>query len=396
MKLIRNPELRGILGMIVIILAIGAVMAVTTGKLEEWFGISFSPKLVNKIVFVSDRSGTSELYAMDPDGSEVTRLTQKADTLSAPAISASGTYVAYVAMQGSTNQVYSVGAGGGTPRQLTTATGPKKMARYTPDGRRLSYVCSGKVYVASINGESPSTVLPTKVEEHTAMSDPMRGEVPAYHDYAWAPMGEAIVGVTRDRSDSDVIAYVANPESDGLYFALRPRINEILQSAGLTKTLIPEGQKVRVAGIEWAADGETFTITVVSGTNGYLIVFSTAQGQLSVNGFKPFPGQQLSSPGLAPNGRSIVIGVSPAGGKSPGGLLRVDLSDGSAQMIASGEFENPKYSHDGEKVLAVKVDAKSGKRDVVLVDLTDGSLTELTKDGRSFDAVWSPVSEDRK
>jgi hypothetical protein len=115
MSIIKNPEARGILVLILIIAVVAFVMMTTTGKLEQWFGITLfsGPRAFDKIVFVSDRTGTREIWIMNTDGSGQKQLTENARVVSAPAISPMGNRIAFVGSVGNAKQVFSVGTEGG-------------------------------------------------------------------------------------------------------------------------------------------------------------------------------------------------------------------------------------------------------------------------------------------
>ena len=79
MRIIRNPELKGILVILLIALVLGVLLAGMSGKLEQW-GLPWftGARVVDKIIFVSDRSGAKEIYIMNLDGSDQEQLTNGA------------------------------------------------------------------------------------------------------------------------------------------------------------------------------------------------------------------------------------------------------------------------------------------------------------------------------
>ena len=215
MSIIRNPELRGILGLILVILIVGTIMAATTGKLEEWTGISIFPSSIalDKIIFVSNRTGSNELYIMNTDGSHQKPLTSNAHLMSPPAISASGKRITFVGAFDSGNQVWSVTPAGGSPERLTSATGPKALPQYSPDGKSLSFIASGKVYISDLNGDNLDPILPTHDETQAAMAD--RNALPAYSEYAWSPDSKSLAGVMKDQAGNDMLVLSAEARWKG-------------------------------------------------------------------------------------------------------------------------------------------------------------------------------------
>ena len=134
MSIIKNPELKGILVLVLIMAVIGFAMMAMSGKLEQWFGITWfsGPRALDKIVFVSDRNGTPDIYAMNTDGTGQTRLTTNALPQSLPAVSTSGNRIMFVTNAGGSSRLVSIGANGGEPVQVTTASGPKSEPAFQP------------------------------------------------------------------------------------------------------------------------------------------------------------------------------------------------------------------------------------------------------------------------
>lgn len=74
-----------------------------------------------KIAFVSEQDGNSEIYVMNPDGSEQTRLTRSVDTDNQPAWSPDSRRIAYVSGRDGLPQIYVVGSDGSGITRLTTS-----------------------------------------------------------------------------------------------------------------------------------------------------------------------------------------------------------------------------------------------------------------------------------
>ncbi len=394
MKRLLSPEVRGILGLVAVIVGVGTILAASTGKLEQWFGIAIfaGPSAYDKIVFVSDRSGTDDIYLMDPDGSNQTRLTEKAHVYSMPAISPSGRRIVYVGRFQNQDQVFSVSPKGGTPDRLTSATGPKKLPCFSPDGARLSFIVGGKVYTAEPNGDGLEPVLPTEVEIHQAMTDPlMRNQTPAYTDYAWQRNSMGMMGVTKDPGRNDLLVYLSKPDGEPAPIPLRAVVDQLLRDTGMAAKQILPSEFLSVTGLGWAADTDTLAVTASAGKRSFLLVLAIEDGKPRIVGFRPLDGQEASRPGLSPDGTKIALAVKSLDNKAASGMLVLDLNTGSGQIVVGGVFENPVYSPDGEKILATSI-GEGDTRDVVIIDPSDGSVKPLTTDGHSFNAIWTPTA----
>jgi Tol biopolymer transport system component len=372
MRIVRNPELKGIIGLVLVIVLIGGVLVISTGKLEEWFGITIGggPRLFDKIVFVSERGGKAEVYAVNPDGSDRKQLTHGVSAMSAPFVSALGNRVVFVGAFKGGSQVFSVNGGGSGLERLTSATGPKEQPAYTPDGRSLSFISSGTVYLAALNGDNLERVLPTSEEMRIAMV--ARNALPAYQRYAWWSDGKRIAAVAKDEKFGDVLVYL-------------PKVG------GKAKRMpFSPNQPAEVAGISWAVDEPILAVAAKIDKKSVLVMFDADTQQMKL--LAVIEKQEFGAPSVSPDGSAVACPVKSPDGKAPSGIVRIDTSSGSGQIIAKGDYESAAYSPDGDMLLAVKVDEESGKRDIVVIDLTTGETKQLTNDGASYGAVWSPAS----
>lgn len=377
MRIIQNPELKGILTILLIALALGTVLAGVSGKLEQW-GLPWftGGRMLDKIIFVSDRSGTNEIYIMDMDGSHQRQLTSGAKALSAPAISSVGNKVAFVGMVGSVSQVMAVGAGGGKPYALTSSTGSKRQPGFSPDGKRLSYIESGRVWVAELSGSNPDPVLPTHEEIALGMQDSLeRGQIPMYSLYAWGADSDSMAGVSSQSRLMDALTCLTELEGKPVY-------------------LIPHNTPVSITGLRCAADTPAFAVTFVNiGDDPIagLATFEPDSEQLKALLVKQ--SAEFGTPGVSPDGDVIVAPFADKNGDGVQGLIRVDTTSDETGLLCNGVFENPVFSSDGQTIIATKIDPKSKKKSVVTVDVESGRVKTLAENGNCFDAVFSPTSK---
>jgi Tol biopolymer transport system component len=91
--------------------------------------------LNGKIAFVSDRDGNSEIYVMDPDGSDVTRLTNDPAGDLAPAWSPDGRRIAFVRNR----EIVVMNADGTGVTQLTDGRCCSDNPAWSPDGRSIAF-----------------------------------------------------------------------------------------------------------------------------------------------------------------------------------------------------------------------------------------------------------------
>jgi TolB protein len=108
----------------------------TTG--ESGGGPSFSPD-GSLIAFDRTVAGQSEIFVMNADGSNVTRLTDNAVNDFSPAFSPDGTRIAFARGDAADNEVFVMGAGGENPIPLTSTPSDDREPNWSPDGSQIVY-----------------------------------------------------------------------------------------------------------------------------------------------------------------------------------------------------------------------------------------------------------------
>ena len=244
MRIFKNPEARGIAGLVIIILLVGLVTVHIHRQARAVVQhiLVFGTESAGKIVFLSGDPSSAELCIMKTDGSGRKNLTSDAHITSGPAVNALGTRIAYVGTLGGDSQVLAARTDGSSVQQLTSLVGPKSRPKYSPDGHKLAFIAGGKVYVAQANGDSPEPVLPTDAQIHAAMTNPLSRETPVYTDYAWGP-GGAMIGVTKDPADptgSDEIVCLNGTGADGAALPTQELVSQIIRSSPTARLMLPK------------------------------------------------------------------------------------------------------------------------------------------------------------
>ncbi len=126
----------------------------------------FSPD-GERIAFVSDRTGSSELWVSDSDGSNALKLTSYGSAIvTAPTWSPDGREVAFQVIEGSRSEIDVVAADGASPRRLTTDGGGGSMPFWSRDGEwiYMNQRGIGLCKIPARGGGSPHELVPVAQE----------------------------------------------------------------------------------------------------------------------------------------------------------------------------------------------------------------------------------------
>lgn len=95
-----------------------------------------------KVVFTSTRDGNAEIYVMNIDGSNQTRLTNNGASDSMPSWSPDGTKIVFISNRNSFPEVFTMNADGTTPKQVTNIQLNVWYPSWSPDGSRILFTTS--------------------------------------------------------------------------------------------------------------------------------------------------------------------------------------------------------------------------------------------------------------
>jgi Tol biopolymer transport system component len=105
-----------------------------------------------KIAFATDRDRNNEIYVMNANGSVQVNLTNNAGSDLAPAWSPDGTKIAFQSDRQTNYAVWVMNADGSNPTRLTSPSTPNGAPSWSPDGTRIAYEQGGDLWVMNVDG----------------------------------------------------------------------------------------------------------------------------------------------------------------------------------------------------------------------------------------------------
>src|SRR5207244_1432647 len=145
---------------------------------------------LSTILFVSDRDGAKDIYAMDFDGRSVHRLTSHHSLALNP--DGRGGKVVFTSYQSRFPQIWLMNADGAGARRVTHAGNWNDEGAWSPDGSKIAFACrnEGDFNICVMDFASGNTVQLT--------SEGSNGHP------AWSPTGEKIVYQSRRGASTQI------------------------------------------------------------------------------------------------------------------------------------------------------------------------------------------------
>lgn len=121
------------------------------------------------IVFSTTRDGNNELYAMRPDGTLQTRITNQGSAETDPAISPDGTRLAFVSNRDGVQQVYVMNLDGSGATRISNNSFNDFSPAWSSDGSRIAFVSTRdgnqEIYIMDADGSDQTRLTNTSENE---------------------------------------------------------------------------------------------------------------------------------------------------------------------------------------------------------------------------------------
>ncbi len=375
-------------------------------------------KANGKIAFVSGRDTDKlDIYVMNPDGTDITRLTDGTSYNEDPAWSPDGTKLAFTSLRAGGFRIYVMDADGSNLRRLTNSTEDEGHPAWSPDGTRIAYArgftggcappsptCPGPdIYVTNVDGSNEGKLTddrtgnnsPTWSPDSTKIAFASRrdgnGEIyvmnsdgsnqtnitsSSVYEFApsWSPDG------TRIAFASDGI-YVMNPDGSNRTRLTSNTATDYFRDPAWS----PDGTKLAFERSVRRADDENRDIYVMNGDGSnqtrltehpeYDVEPAWQPLLLGTNGKITFTSER--------DGNAEIYSLN------AGGSGQVNLTNHPARDV------NPVYSPDGTKI-AFSSDRNNAIFDLFVMNADGSNPTRITRHSEvfccaeGFEPAWSP------
>jgi Tol biopolymer transport system component len=167
------------------VLSFAALALVLTACGGSSDGPNGPPALTNRIAFVSDRSGSDELYIMHGNGDVVQLIATTPGAKTDPVISPDGTKIVFTVGAvdaGTASPLWIVNSDGTGLRQLTTDGANDYRPTWSPDGSHIAFVSTrdgnAEIYVMNADGSGQMNITNNAANDNSP---------------AWSPSGNTIL-----------------------------------------------------------------------------------------------------------------------------------------------------------------------------------------------------------
>jgi Tol biopolymer transport system component len=333
------------------------------------------------IVFVSHRNNNEDIYLMNADGSGEVRLTTDAAADNSPAWSADGTKIAFVSMRAGNEQIFTMNADGSNQVQLTSF-GVNRYPTWSPDGTKFAFssfrlgVDSYELFTMDADGSNPVAITHNSVAE----SEP-----------GWSPAGDNIV-FTRAVGNPNAPNYeifVINPDGSN-----EIQLTDNNPRQDVNPTWSPDATKIAFSSNRDNVFGhDVFVMDANGGNLTNITVGNGARGSQPSWGTAPIA-TPTPTPTATPtptpvyNGRIAFVSTHAADGNIDIYVMRPDGTEQTRITNDPAGESDPDWSPDGTKIAfastrddtsglgesAIYIMNADGTNQTRLTDLSDVSL----------------------
>jgi len=312
-----------------------------------------TPPQAASIVFMSDRDGNQEIYRMNIDGSNQTRLTQNAAQDSIPSWSPDGSRIAF----SRDGQIYAMNADGSNQVALTQNPSFNYYVDWSPDGSKIAFLDLGmngnqEIYLMNADGSNRVNLTQNPANDWFPAWSP-DGSKTAFTSHRYGPSGANIFSMNADGSNQVNLTpgplgageFSWSPDGSKIVyqsqaFSVNTGFNDeifVMNADGSSKTKLTNNINRVLGAIDypvWSPDGSKIYFKGSQGGNNGDIFSMNADGSNQTNLTQTTSFE--SSPSISPDGLKIYFTSE----RNSNMDIYVRNSDGSNEVNLT---QNPAY-----------------------------------------------------
>ncbi|MFZ3382946.1 MAG: DUF2341 domain-containing protein [Candidatus Methanoperedens sp.] len=278
-----------------------------------------------KIAFVSDRSGADEIWVMNADGSEQTKLTNLG-TAEKPAWSPYGNEIAF--SKRNPYDIWKVSADGSVVTQLTNTAADEYEPLYSPDGTKITYQYGfggwPHVWIMNSDGSSQTPLATDHAMDLYSTWSPDGAKISYLYGSNYnVPLSLALMNP--DGSGKTTIVGTPNtygwfqawsPDSSKIAFALSSNPAQLFDSRGVYVIKTDGSGLTKIANGDIAGQMQSWQSQVWSPDGSNIVYFSNDSGNIDVWRMNPDGSgkEQLTTnyeedkmPIFSPDGKRVIF-----------------------------------------------------------------------------------------
>ncbi|HMQ02487.1 MAG TPA: DUF5050 domain-containing protein [Pyrinomonadaceae bacterium] len=342
-----------------------------------------------RIVFTSTRAGNGDIWVMNSDGTGQTRLTSHPGLDGQPSFSPNGSRIVFFSDRNGNQEIYVMNADGSDQTRLTNSPRPDFEPVFSPDGSKIAFTSQrlgpGQVYIMNADGSNQVRLSSAMVDEYDPSFSPDGTRI-AFVSFRPGPTNDIYI---MNADGSNVTPLTNNPAGD-ISPSFSPDGNQIAFASnreGSLQIYIMNSDGSNQIPLTNTVPGNDYPSWGVlpSPTGGKIVFNSNRDGgnweiySMNANGSNPTrltnnPATDYN-PSLSPDGSRIVFSTNRHGDYE----IYVMNSDGSGQTRltnnAGGNYD-PSFSPDGNQI--VFVTARHGDLEIYAMNSDGTNQTRLT------------------
>ena len=326
-----------------------------------------------RIVFISTRSGSTQIYTMNADGSDVRQLTTSAAPSIDPMFSPDGNKIAFARKTSAANssyEIYVMNADGSNVTRLTNNSTQDNQPTWSPDGTKIAFTSyrdgngttdNQEIYVMNPDGTSQTNLTNTALGTQDFLP-------------AWSPNGNKILFSRQQDGSTNVDVYVMDTNGSN-----QVNLTSNSSASDIAYSWSPDGTKIAFRSDRDGSDPVNSLEIYVMNADG------SNQTRLTSNAFGD------TQPDWSPDGTTIAF-LSNRDGNFEVYTMNADGSNQTNISNNAANDQQPRWQTlkaNGQIVFAARRDRPT--TEIYTMSPSGGGVARLTNiAGGNLDPAWSP------